>query len=151
VIKSGITFRSRTMGKVILLPQPLHPFRGCLRIEHENKNVSIDTLKLKLKLNELLLKNHNIFLAYIRFYAQCTNLSAGTLHLLRHTPQKNCPAFSHGYSRACHRLQYIVWFWTSTSTSGAYGQYHSTLPVVPCARLLIQVDRTPPTHSIKTL
>jgi hypothetical protein len=45
------------MGKVILLPQPLHPLRGCLRIEHKNKNVSIDTLKLKLKLNELLLKN----------------------------------------------------------------------------------------------
>jgi hypothetical protein len=151
VIKSSINFRSRTMRKVILLPQPLHPFRGCLRIEHENKNVSIDTLKLKLKLNELLLKNHNIFLAYIRFYAHCTNLLAGTPHLLCHSCQKNCPAFSHGYSRACHRLQYIVWFWTSTSTSGAYGQYHIKPPVVPCARLLIQVDRTPPAHSIKAL
>jgi hypothetical protein len=49
------------MGKVILLPQPLHPFKGCLRIEHENKNVSIDTLKLKLKLNELLLKTTTFF------------------------------------------------------------------------------------------
>jgi len=52
------------MGEVILLPQPLHPFRGHLRIEHEDKNVSIDTLKVVIKLNELLLKKHNIFLSY---------------------------------------------------------------------------------------
>jgi hypothetical protein len=87
------------MGKVILLPQPLHPFRGRLRIEHEDKNVSIDTLKVVIKLNELLLKNHNIFLSYNQrptpSFAQCTNRSAGTLHLLRHTLQKHCPALSH--------------------------------------------------------
>jgi len=52
------------MGKVILLPHPLHPFRGRLRIEHGHKNVCIDTLKIVIKLNELLLKNHNIFLSY---------------------------------------------------------------------------------------
>jgi hypothetical protein len=52
------------MREVILLPQPLHPFRGRLRIEHEDKNVSIDTLKVVIKLNELLLKKHKIFLPY---------------------------------------------------------------------------------------
>jgi len=81
------------MGKVILLPQPLHPFRGRLRIKHENNNISIDTLKVVIKLNKLLLKNHNIFFviqlkAYIPFYTQYTNRSAGTLHLLRYTSQK---------------------------------------------------------------
>jgi hypothetical protein len=61
VIKSGITFGSRTMGEVILLPQPLHPFRSRLRIKYEDKNVSIYTLKVVIKLNELLLKKHSIF------------------------------------------------------------------------------------------
>jgi hypothetical protein len=53
------------MGEVILLAQTLHPFRGRLRIEHDGKNVSIDTIKLviKIKLTNLL-KNTTFFMSY---------------------------------------------------------------------------------------
>jgi hypothetical protein len=56
VIKSSITFGSRTMGEVILLAQTLHPFRGRLRIEHDGKNVSIDTIKVVIKIKLTVIK-----------------------------------------------------------------------------------------------
>jgi hypothetical protein len=52
------------MGEVILLTQTLHPFRGRLRIEHDGKNVSIDTIKLVIKIKLTVIKKHNIFMSY---------------------------------------------------------------------------------------
>jgi hypothetical protein len=64
MIKSSITFRSRTMGEVILLSQTLYPFRGRLRIEHDGKNVSIDTIKLVIKIKLTNLLKNTTFLCH---------------------------------------------------------------------------------------
>jgi hypothetical protein len=88
------------MGEVILLAQTLHPFKGRLRIEHDGKNVSIDTIKVVIKIKLTVTKKTQHFFViqsktYIPFFAQSTSRSAGTPHLLRHTSQKPCLALSH--------------------------------------------------------
>jgi hypothetical protein len=49
------------MGEVILLAQMLHPFRGRLRIEHDGKNVSIDTIKVVIKIKLTVIKKTQHF------------------------------------------------------------------------------------------
>jgi hypothetical protein len=64
VIKSSITFRSRTMWEVFLLAQTLHLFRCRLHIEHDGKNVSIDTIKLVIKIKLTNLLKNTTFLCH---------------------------------------------------------------------------------------
>jgi hypothetical protein len=77
----------------------LHPFRGRLHMEHDGKNVSMDIIKVVIKIKLTVIKKTHFFViqskTHIPFFAQCTSRSAGTPYLLRHTSQKLCPALSH--------------------------------------------------------